>query len=250
AGEHRPGWPVAWVDAGALADRSPEGLVRAIARSLGMEQTSAATGEALKNLLPLVLLVDEASALAAPGHRFDASFLGLLRAAGQRQELAWLSTSHADLHALFKDDHLTSPFLNDSLKLPVGALEKEAAEALLSQGLTAHQVAVALEEAGRLPYPLQWIADALFRGTPPGQAADALHAVLEPAYDSWWRSTEDEEKRLLEACVEGVALAGLADPDRRRLRRLVDRGLAIEEEGRFTLPGVAWRDFVTERRNG
>lgn len=231
-------------------DRSPEGLVRAITKSLGAERASAAAGETLESLLPLVLLVDEAAALAAPGHRFDASFLGLLRAAGQRQELAWLSTSHADLHALFKEDHLTSPFLNDSLKLTVGALEKEAAVALLSQGLTPDQAAVALAEAGGLPYPLQWIADTLFRWQPPGRAADALCEAMEPAFDSWWRSAEDEEKRLLGACVEGVALVGLADLDRRRLRRLVDRGLAVEEEGQFTLPGAAWRDFVVERRNG
>ena len=247
---HHPGRAVAWVDAGALADRSPAGLVRAIERDLGVDQVSATAGEALESLLPLVLLVDEAAALAAPGHGFDASFLGLLRAAGQRQELAWLSTSHADLHALFKEDHLTSPFLNDSLKLTVGALEKEAAEALLSQGLTPDQAAVALKEAGRLPYPLQWIADALFFEHPPGSAADALREAMETTYDSWWRSVEDEEKRLLGACVEGVAMAELTDPDRRRLRRLVDRGLAVEEEGRFTLPGAAWRDFVAERRNG
>jgi hypothetical protein len=250
AGDYRPGWPVAWIDAGALADRSPDGLVRAIAASVGVDRASAAAGETLKSLLPLVLLVDEAAALAAPGHRFDISFLGLLRASGQRQELAWLSTSHADLHALFKEDHLTSPFLNDSLKLPVGALEEEAAKALLIRGLTPDHETVALEEAGRLPYPLQWIADALFRGQPPGRAVDALREALEPAYDSWWRSAEDEEKRLLTACVEGVALERLAPANRRLLRRLVDRGLAVEEEGRFTLPGAAWRDFVAESRNG
>lgn len=152
AKDHRPGWPVSWVDAGSLADRSPMGLVRAIARSLGVREEIDKPA-ALESLLPLVLLVDEAAALAAPGHGFEASFLGLLRAAGQRQALAWLSTSHADLHALFKEDHLTSPFLNDSLKLPVGALEQEAAEALLSEGLTSNRAAVALEEAGRLPYP-------------------------------------------------------------------------------------------------
>jgi len=198
----------------------------------------------------LVLLVDEAAALAAPGHRFEASFLGVLRAAGQRQRLAWVSTSHADLHTLFKDDHLTSPFLNDSLKLTIGTLESEAAEALLNQGLTQDQAAVALAQAGRLPYPLQWIADAIFRGQRPEPAADAMREALEPTYDSWWRSAEDEEKQLLGACVEGVALAGLAAPDRRRLRRLVDRGLVTEEEGKFALPGAAWRDFVAERRNG
>jgi hypothetical protein len=126
----RADWPVVWLDAAALADRSPVGLVQEIAASLRIEAASATAGKVLESLLPLVLLVDEAAALTAPGHRFDASFLGLLRAAGQRQKLAWLSTSHTDLHALFKEDHLTSPFLNDSLKLAIGALEKEAAEAL------------------------------------------------------------------------------------------------------------------------
>jgi len=263
---YRPGWPVAWVDAGALADRSPAALVRAIGESIGAreevsehlrrageestERASGAAGEVLESLLPLVLLVDEAAALAAPGHRFNACFLGLLRAAGQAQRLAWISTSDADLRALFQQDRLTSPFLNDSLRLPLGELEKEAAGALLDRGLEPDQAVVALAQAGRLPYLLQWIADALFRGKLPESAADALREELEPDYDGWWRSAEDEEKRLLGMCVEGMPLAGLAPPDRRRLRRLVDRGLAVEEEGRFTLPGAAWRDFVAERRNG
>lgn len=250
AAEHRPGWPVAWVDAGALADRSPEELVRAIGESLGRRE------ESLERLLPLVLLVDEASALAAPGHRFDAAFLGLLRAAGQKQQLAWVSTSHADLHSLFENDHLTSPFLNDSLNLGVGALEKEAAGALLSRGLAADQVTAALNEAGRLPYPLQWIADALFRGQRPQPTADALRDALrdalEPTFDGWWRwrNGEKGEKHLLGACVEGVALAGLAAADRRKLRKLADRGLVEEDEERFTLPGAVWRDFVAENRHG
>jgi hypothetical protein len=261
------GWPTAWVDAGALADRSPATLVRAIGESLGVGKmvnhhlrragatetmVSAAAGETLESLLPMVLLVDEAAALAAPGHRFDAAFLGLLRAAGQRQELAWVSTSHADVHALFEQDHLTSPFLNDSLLLSVGALEEDAAEALLKRGLAPDQVALALAEAGRLPYPLQWIADALFRGQPPERAADAFREAMKPAFDSWlrWRDGKDEERRLLGACVEGVDLAALTSLDRRRLRRLVDRGLVVEGEERFTLPGAAWRDFVAERRHG
>lgn len=249
AEEWRPGWPVARVDAGALADRSPEALVRAIAEGLGVNGDSAPAGEALERLLPLVLLVDEASALAAPGHRFDDTFLGVLRAAGQRQRLAWISTSHTDLHALFRQDHLTSPFLNDSLRLPVGTLEKGAAEALLNQGLTPRQVTVALKEAGQIPYSLQWIADALFRGQPQDLAVDTLREALEPAYDVWWRSCGVEERRLLGACVERVMVASLTSPDRRCLRRLVKRGLAIEAEGNVTLPGAAWRDFVAEHRD-
>ena len=243
AGELRPGSRVVWVDAGALADRSPAALIRAIGESLGR------AGEPLESLLPLVLLVDEASALAAPGHSFDAAFLGRLRAAGQGQRLAWISTSRADLQTLFKEDHLNSSFLNDSLRLQVGALEEEGAEALLSSGLTPELAALAIEEAGRLPYPLQWIADALFRGQPPGPAADALREALEPTFDSWWRWRDGEEQRLLGACVDGVVLAGLAPRDRRRLRGLVNRGLVVEGEGRFTLPGAAWRGFVAERQN-
>lgn len=236
-----PGWPVAWVDAAALAERSPGGLVRAIGESLGMERPS---------LFPMVLLVDEAAALAAPGQAFDATFLALLRAASQKQQLVWVSTSHADLHGLFEDDHLTSPFLNDSLKLQVGALEAKAADSLLAQELEPEMAGAALEAAGRVPYPLQWIADALFRVGVWDAAVDALREALEPAFDSWWRWRDGAEKRLLGACVEGMALVGLSDHDRRTLRRLVDRGLVAEEAGRFSLAGAAWRDFVAGHRDG
>ncbi|NJL29258.1 MAG: hypothetical protein HC897_15940 [Thermoanaerobaculia bacterium] len=240
-GEVWPGWPVVWVDAGALDERSPMGLMRAIEESLKEERPS---------LFPMVLLVDEAAALAAPGNGFDASFLGLLRAAGQKQQLVWVSTSHADLHQLFHEDHLTSPFLNDSLKIQVGALEAEAADALLAQELGKRWALAVLEEAGRLPYPLQWMADALFRDPVLDRAADAMREALEPAFDSWWRWRDGDEKRLLGACVVGVELAGLASHDRRILRRLVARGLILEDAGRFTLPGAAWRDFVAEHRHG
>lgn len=258
AGDSLPGWPVAWVDAGILVDRSPEGLILAIGKSLGVEeevkehlQSGRTAGQALDLLFPLVLLVDEADALAVPGQRFDPSFLGLLRATGQGRRLAWVSTSHSNLHTLFQQDQLTSPFLNDSLRLTVGALEKEAADALLAQALDSDQSKAALAEAGRLPYPLQWIADAMFQEQAPEMAADALRDALEPAYDSWWRWRGDGgEKRLLSECVDGVELLALEARERRRLRGLVDRGLVVEEDGRSSLPGAAWREFVRERRNG
>jgi hypothetical protein len=260
AGRAHPGWPVAWVDTGALVDRSPEGLILAIGESLGVAeevdehlQSGRTAWHALDLLLPLVLLVDEADALAVPGQRFDPSFLGLLRAAGQGQRLAWVSTSHSNLHTLFQQDQLTSPFLNDSLRLTVGALEEGAADTLLAQALDSNQSKAALTEAGRLPYPLQWIADAMFQEQAPEMAADALRNALEPAYDSWWRSRGDEkERRLLGECVKGIELAALdgRERDRRRLRGLVERGLVIEQDGQFTLPGTAWTDFVRERHNG
>lgn len=249
ADEHLPDWPVVWVDAGALAERTPAGLIGAIGESLG-EENAASEGRQLEDLLPLVLLIDEAAALAAPGHGFDAAFLGLLRAAGQSHRLMWISTSHANLQGLFQEDHLTSPFLNDSVKLQVGSLEAKAANDLLAQGLGQRKTLTALAEAGQLAYPLQWIADALFRGQEPTRVADEMREALEPTFDSWWRWRSDDEKRLLIACVGEVALVGLSDQDRRILRRLVDRGLVDEKADRFTLPGAAWRDFVAEHEDG
>lgn len=265
AEESRPGWPVALIDAGALMQASPVALVQAIAAEVEADSrveellqqagTAAESArstlalQAFQHLLPLVLLVDEASALAAAGQQFDVGFLGALRAAGQGQQLAWVSTSPGDLHTLFLKDHLSSPFLNDSTQLILGQLEEEAAREILERRLEAASVDVVLAEVGGLPYPLQLLAAFLDRGQSPDVAVDAARDALHPAFDSWWRWRDEAERRLLIGCVEGIDLAGLASAPRRALRRLVRRGLVVEEGERFTLPGTAWRAFVRDRRD-
>ncbi|MDY7095598.1 MAG: SIR2 family protein [Acidobacteriota bacterium] len=260
-----PGWPIAWVDAGAMVQPSPVALVQSIAVAVGAENkvdglldqacgkdvstNSSIAVQALNRLLPLVLLVDEASALAGAGQLFDPGFLGALRALGQRKQIAWVSTSPEDLRLLFRQDHLNSPFLNDSIHLMIGQLEIGAAKELLQQGLDSPISDLVLSGAGQLPYPLQLWATTVYQGEAGRGDGDSVRDTLVPVFDSWWRWRSAEERELLVGCVEGIGLVGLESAPRRALRRLVRRGLVVEEGERFTLPGAAWRSFVRERRD-
>lgn len=268
AGEWRD-WPVAWVNAQGLAGSSPERLVLEVAWSLARlpeadaafqrEGTSSrGAADVLQRLLPLVILVDESSALAEPGHGFDADFLGALRTFGQDKRLLWISTSHEDLQGLFRETGLASNFLNDSRQVWVGQLEPEAARSLVAPLGWERAVEVATEEADGFAYGLQWLGDALWRqGATRGADAaasamelqaiqDAYAQAMTPVFGRWWEGRSPEERALLWECVVGVAASSLSPGRRRKARALTQRGLVTELQGHFLVPGGAWRTFIEE----
>ncbi len=165
------GRPAAFVNARGLAGRSPADLVLAAAEVLGKrEQVHKALFEgssmpgaadairALKLLAPACLLVDEADALAEPGHGFERGFFEELRALGQSGDMQWISGSEGDLSELFQATGLTSQFLNDARQLRVGALPRAEAEARLREYVKdPFRVRVAWEIAGGLPPAIWWI---------------------------------------------------------------------------------------------
>jgi hypothetical protein len=252
--QHRP---VAWVNAQGLAGRSPAELVQVAAWALGrlpqveplFEERTGVPGarvaeEALLQLLPCALLVDEAAALAAPESGFDQAFLNLLRALGQDGKLLWVSASGEDLQQHFGQLGLTSHFLNDSRRVSVGQLEEEAARELAARGLAAEQVERVLGEAGGFAYGLQCLCDLLWRGVVWEEAVDALADEMASTMEGWWRRRGPGDQALLKRLAAGVPAVDLDRPLRQRARRLVAAGLAAEGNGEFSLPDRLWRNFV------
>ncbi len=253
---HAPDWldeprSIVWIVAQGLPKQSPEALVLSIAEALGRRSETErdlarrAPGSVLNALLPMLLLVDEASALALPDHGFDPGFLGILRSFCQERKLLWISSAIRDLRTLFEETGLTSPFLNDARTTWVGQLEDEAARQIVARLDDAEAAELALSQAAGFAYGLQWIADALWRGDGDAEATiDDFSEALRPDFESWWSSLGSGDQSLLKDCLRGVERTDLETRFRRRARILERQGLLVEREGRFTLPGAAWQDFV------
>lgn len=258
------GKPAAFVNARGLAGRSPGDLVLAAAEALGKraqvrnvlfaDSAMPATADAikaLKTLAPACLLVDEADALAEPGHGFERGFFEELRALGQGGQVQWISASERDLSELFQATGLTSQFLNDARQLHVGALPRAEAEARLREQLKdAFRVRAAWEIAGGFPPALKWIAPKM---AAPDADPDAVERDLakwiRPLFQQWWAKLADGERAVLKKAVggDGVKEGELADGERRAARRMADSGFLVEAEGgRLVVGGRVWREFVRD----
>ncbi len=257
---HGPQWqtrPVVSINAQGLAGQSPADLVLAVAdergRRAAAEQAlrsagggSSAAARVLDELLPLVLLVDEASVLTQPRHGFDLDFLGALRTFCQDLRLVWVSASFRDIRQLFLDSGLASRFLNDGRVVWAGQLEEDAARDLVGR-LDKKLAEMTLREAGGFAYGLQWLGDSLQRDpSDPEASCDAFSDEMRSVFDGWWRHLGAEDRKLLKRCVPGLARAELTDRLRRCAQRLKPQGLLTESAGQFVLPGAAWRDFVQD----
>lgn len=258
------GWKIAEIHAGGLSGRSPKDLVTAIAAAIG-QPAAATTGFAahadlpparaaervLRSLLPLVVLIDDADKLAEH-HSFDAGFFDELRSQCQDRKLWWVSASQHELAALFQSTGLTSRFLNDSVKLPLGAIEADGVQPLL-HGLSPQQVECLRAVAAGLPFETRWLADwmrstagqSLTASDLAQQATAALLLQLQTTFESRWRKLKKAERSLLRRCADApIALAALADHERTTLLKLSQQGLLTEEPSGYTLRGTAWRQFV------
>jgi nucleoside phosphorylase len=245
--------PVVWVD--PTRGLTPASMVLSIARALGKAEAAAALGRpeasageaagALDALVPFVLLMDDADALAGLGRGFDDGFFGALRGLVQSRKLTWVSASRRNLYDLFKGKGLPSEFLNDAVKVWAGPLDAGAARELAERGAPADVDRVVAEASG-FAYGLQWLGDFLYRRPKAIEpACDAFADELEPVFERWWGGLEVLDRQLLKGCLAGeVRVEGLENKARRRLRRLVERGFSVEREGRFLVEGEAWRGFV------
>lgn len=252
-------WSVAWVNAQQLVGPSATELVLAAALSLGRlpEIESLLAGEpglsetraaerALLPLLPLVLLVDEDSHLASPGHGFDQVFLDFLHALSQEGKLLWISAGGEDLGTLFRQAGLSPDFLSASKKILLGQLGRAPAKALLARALAPESVNPMLEMAGGFVFGLQLLGDLLWQKRGMDVAAMEAAARLAPIFESWWQRQSAEDRSFLRRAGKGLPVLQLSNPVRRRVRRLAEAGLLAEEDGIFTLPGALWRRFVNE----
>lgn len=245
------------IDAEGLPGYSSEKMVLAVAKALGAEDQasedldrlgggSRAAAQVLSDLMPLVLLVDAADALAQQGHDFDSDFLGALRALGEDGALLWISASRQDLQVLFREAARRSRFLNNSRQVWVGQLEDDAARRLV--GPLGETVAVeeALARAGGFAYGLQKLADQMWRSPDDLEAAsDAYASQIEPTFFSWWNGRDAEEHMLLKRCArEYVRRSDLDRRERLQALRLTKSGLLKETGDCLVLPGSYWHDFV------
>jgi hypothetical protein len=247
-----PDRAVVWVD--PTRGLTPASMVRAIAEALGEEEIASTldddasaqeAGEAVDALVPFVLLMDDADALAEQGEDFDDGFFGVLRTHVQHRTLTWVSASRRNLYDLFEEKGLPSRFLNDGMKVWVGPLDKESARLLAARGAAA-DVDRIIEETGGLAYGVQWLGDFLHRRPRAIEpACDAYADAVEAILGRWWSRLAVEERQGLQRCLGGAVEAATVDKKTRRmLRRLVEKGLLAEREGQFVVEGAAWREFV------
>lgn len=250
-----PGRPV--VEVAPMCDLTPASMVFWIAKKLekeeaaaaltGQSPTSAEAAKVLNALVPFVLVMDDADALAERGQGFDVGFFAALRGHVQDRRLTWVSASRRDLSELFKERGLSSDFLNDAQKFWVGPLDKAASEKLLERGKSVN-VRQVLGEAGGFAYGLQWLGDYLFRQPVTVEhACDAFESEARVIFRRWWGGLGVEDKQLMKRCLDGgVQVDALEKRLRQRLRNLVKRGLLAEREGRFVVEGEAWKGFVAD----
>lgn len=256
AGRHAPPErPVVSIDASQAL--SPATLVMAISGALGQEPAAkrlqkpkagaAEAAEVLKQLRPAVLLFDDADFLAQRGQGFDEDFFEVVRSLVEARRLTWVSASHRNLYDLFKGRGLTSRFLNSSRKIWVGSLAAGAAQELASRCDGGHSEAM-LAEAGGFAHGLQWLGDRLSsgsRGGFDGACDDFRNEMQSGVFARWWEGLNAEERQELKACAAGgMALLGLEERMRRRLRALCHKGLLKEEGGAFFVEGASWHSFV------
>ncbi len=263
---------------------SPEDFVREIAKELDRESKveqmlgRSSVHRVLEELPPLVLLVDEAGALAEPGRHYDAKFLGHLRALCEEQKLVWISAAPRDLRESFRERGMLSKFLNDSRHTWLGQLEDEDARQLVRQlnkadtaeralrqvgGLDA-VVEWALRQAGGFAYGLQWLCDKVWKKIHPDdreernkelkniymsdlqEIGDRFGIRMESDFHSWWWACNADEKTLLQDCAKKDIRKNLPKQLRGPAIRLKDLGLLIERNECLVLPGTAWQEFVRD----
>ncbi len=248
--------PVVWLDPSRGV--TPVSMVQSIARALGNPEAAAVldrpdatadqAGKVLDALVPFVLLVDDADALCSRGQGFEDGFFEAVRTLVQRGDLTWVSASRHNLYEAFRVKGLTSRFLNDALPISVGPLSKTAAIELAQRGLGSEVATKLVATAGGFAFGLQWLGDFVYRR--PGQleqARDAFADGVESTFQTWWTRLDTHEKQLLKRCLPGdVIVTELDDRSRRRIRGLKERGLIVEQDGRFIVEGETWRGFVAD----
>lgn len=254
-----PGRPVVWLDAPNAM--TPASMVRAIAMACrrpdlavpleGATATAEQAATCLCQMMPMVLLINDADNLARYGKGFEEGFFEHLRALVQNGELTWVSASHRDLYSQFQAKGLTSRFLNDATRIHVGALQEDEARKLASRVGDDKIATRMLRAVGGFAHGLQWLGDEYQRHQDLEAAIDAFTVDARPIFQAWWSALSAEQQRLLRTCAMGnPTLREIDDTSRRHLRALASRGLVNErsEERDFTIGPELWRGFVAHAR--
>jgi hypothetical protein len=248
------GTPTALINARELSAPTPKALVRRVADAIGrlteiddelhrfrsVPTTEDAT-RALALLRGVWILVDDADALARPGHQFTEAFFAELRARVQAREIRWISDGRTPLGPLFLGHGLTSQFLNDARLIYAGGLDRGVVERALGARLGARAPA-ALALAGTLPRLVYRLCDAEW-GDVDGTMA-GLAAWAEGMCALWWDRSPGEQA-LLRRIANGAT--DLNTRERSDAADLCHRGLLVETPTGFALNGKVWEDYVRSR---
>ena len=248
------GTPTALLNARELASPTPEALVRRIADAVGrlteMEDelhrfrsvpTSEDATRALGRLRGVWILIDDADALARPGHQFTEAFFAELRARVQARDIRWISVGRAPLGPLFLGHGLTSQFLNDARLIYAGGLERGVVERALGARLGARAPA-ALALTGTLPRLVYRLCEAEWGDVDATLAG--LPAWAEGMCELWWDRSPAEQALLRRIAAGATALD---TRERSDAADLCHRGLLVETPTGFALNGKVWEDYVRAR---
>jgi hypothetical protein len=239
-----------------LADPTPEALVRKVAERLDLypeveaelarhrsDPTDVDAARALRLLDGTWILIDDAEALAQPGHGFTASFFDALRAKVEAKELHWVSVSETPLGELFEHEGLTSRFLNDATRVYAGGLDPAEVDVALRARL-GPRLGAARALAGTLPRLVYRLCDAEWGDV------DAVLAGLpewaEAVCATWWART-DAERALLRRIAHRTPSRELSSRERSDAALLCMRGLVVEVDDDFALNGSVWEAYVRRR---
>lgn len=174
------------------------------------------------------------------------AFFDACRVLTQESKLLWISASRVDLFRELRSVGLTSRFLNDAAPVsPVGSLESDALLKLVEPHLPSEFVGMVFEWAGRAPFVVQWLCAELW-WSPEGKdrVRYLLTEQMTPYFEDWWKVRTEPERRLLGRCSEPARIEELTDIERSIGSNLQRRGLLVEVDGEFLVPGRAWRLFV------
>lgn len=250
-GRHAPtGRPVVELDPSKTGD--PVSMVHAIARALGRADEAATVRDTvsvcalLRSMTPLLLLVDDADALARSGQGFEHGFFDQLRSLTQHGDLWWVSTSHEDLEKVYAARGLVSQFLNDSRRVKVGALREEEVRSLASRVPSTFSDAL-LAQAGGWARGIQWLGDRRgARTEAEDETLDAFVSESASVFRRWWGGLDSEQRQTMKALLPRPEVSSLSNKTRVCARSLRDWGLAEERERRLGVAGRAWEDFVRD----
>lgn len=247
---------IALLNARELVDPTPEALVRKVAASIdGYRQVEAElhrhhaiptdtdAARALRLLDGTWILIDNAEALAQRGNGFTESFFDALRAKVEAKELHWVSVSATPLGELFKQNGLTSRFLNDATKVYVGGLDRRETEVALAARLGS-RAGAALALAGTLPRLVYRLCDAEWDDVDAVLAG--LPAWAEGVLALWW-SRSDDERALLRRIAAGTPTRELSTRERSDAAELCQRGLLVEAGDDYEINGSIWKAYVQGR---
>lgn len=243
---------------------SPEALLRKAGIAAGLEDEVNAELErtrstpqaqdivrALRLLHGTWILIDDAEALAVDGHAFDGTFFSELRGKVQAKEIHWISVSQAPLGELFEKRGLVSEFLNHSVKLRAGGLDRKEVDVAVTARLGS-RARWALERTGTLPRLVHRVCGAEW-GDVDG-TLNGLATWAEGICALWWSRDAQEQTRaereqtLLKTVAKGaLAFQDLNSRQQLDADELLKRGLLVETEAGLALNGHVWREYVRER---